>query len=77
MTEDSDEAVSNSIAGIKVAPVLPQIESGTDVAVSPAHAANLVFHKNAFAFFPNTFVAKHHFAFGRKRHSQRQHGKQP
>ncbi len=50
VTEDSDEAVSNSIAGIKVAPVLPQIESGTDVAVSPAHAANLVFHKNAFAF---------------------------
>ncbi|MEE0776605.1 MAG: P22 phage major capsid protein family protein [Bacillota bacterium] len=50
VTEDSADSASNTVASVKVAPALPQLAAGTAVTVAGAHAANLVFHKNAFAF---------------------------
>lgn len=50
VTEDSDEAASNVITGIRVSPALPEIAAGTAVTLIGSHTANLAFHPSAFAF---------------------------
>lgn len=50
VTEDSADAASNAIAGVKVYPALPALKDNTDVAIAGSHTANLVFNPYAFAF---------------------------
>ena len=50
VTEDSGEASTNAISGIKVSPALPQIADNTDVTLAGSHVANLAFHPMAFAY---------------------------
>lgn len=50
VTEDSAQAASNAIAGVKVYPALPEVADNADVTVIGSHTANLAFHPMAFAY---------------------------
>ena len=50
VTEDSADAVSNTISGVKVSPALAALDAGTEVTLVGSHTANLAFHPSAFAF---------------------------
>ncbi len=50
VTEDSAQASSNAISGVKVYPALPDIADNADVTVVASHTANLAFHPMAFAY---------------------------
>lgn len=51
VTEDTAAASSNAIANVKIYPALKKaITTATNVAITPSHVMNLVFHQNAFAF---------------------------
>ena len=48
VTEDSADAASNAISGVKVYPALPDIKDNADVTLAGSHTANLGFHPSAF-----------------------------
>ena len=50
VVEDSAQAASNAISGIKVYPVLPNIADEEAVILTGSHTANLAFHPKAFAY---------------------------
>ncbi len=50
VTEESAEASSNAISGVKVAPAMAATADNTDVTIVSAHMANLAFHPMAFAY---------------------------
>lgn len=50
VTEDSAQATSNAIAGVKVYPALPATANDADVETIGSHTANLAFHPMAFAY---------------------------
>lgn len=57
VTEDTADAASNAIATVKVYPAMPVIADNAAVTLVASHAANLVFHPNAFAFVTRPLAA--------------------
>lgn len=56
VVEDSAQAASNAIAGVKVYPALPEIADDTDVEIMGSHTANLAFHPMAFAYVTRPLI---------------------
>ena len=56
VTEDSAEAASNAISGVKVYPALPELADDAEVTVVGSHTANLAFHPMAFAYVTRPLI---------------------